>query len=148
MSEFISPFQMKRNKIIKFNIIQRDIQQEYNSTKANLMVDYEISDIIKSDELFNATVDLGINILGETNKNEELFELELTMRGYFEGNCEKVPEDKFQDMLKLNGLSTLLQLSRAYVTAATALSGFTNPVNFPMVNVFELIKTKEEENKK
>lgn len=148
MSEFISPFQMKGNRIIKFSINQKDIQHEYDSTNASLIVDYEISDIIKTDKVFNAKVDLNINILGETNNDEELFELELTMRGYFEGDCEKVSENKFEDMIKLNGLSTLIQLSRAYVTAATALSGFTNPINFPMVNVFELIKMKEEDNKK
>ena len=65
---------------------------------ASLIVDYEISDIIKTDKVFNAKVDLNINILGETNNDEELFELELTMRGYFEGDCEKVSENKFEDI--------------------------------------------------
>lgn len=145
MSKIISPFQMKGNKIINFSINQKDIQNAYDSTNASLSVDYKISDIVKEEKNFCADIDLIIVITGKTNNEEEMFEIELTMRGYFEGNCEKVEENKFQDMLKLNGLSTLIQLSRAYVTAATALSGFTNPINFPMVNVFEL--TKEGDNR-
>ena len=74
-----------------------------------------------------------------------MFQIRLDMMGAFEGDSEQIDRERFLTMLKINGLSTLMQLSRAYVTASTALSGFVNPIHFPMVNVYELVKMKEKE---
>jgi hypothetical protein len=47
-------------------------------------------------------------------------------------------------MLELNGLTTLSQLSRAYILSVTALSGITPPVKLPMINIFKLRQQKKE----
>ena len=143
MSNLISPFQIKRNSVVAYEIHQSETIQEYESASVSLGADYKISDINKENERLDARVDLFIVLLGKTNNDETVFEIKLNMMGIFEGNSEQISYEKFSDMLKINGLSTLMQLSRAYVTATTSLSGFSNPINFPMVNVFELIKWKE-----
>lgn len=53
-------------------------------------------------------------------------------------------------MLELNGLTTLSQLSRAYILTVTSLSVINPPVKLPMVNIFKLMQQKKnnEANKK
>ncbi len=144
MNNIISPFQMKKNMIVSYAIEQMEATQEYERTSVSLGVDYKISDVVKMEELLNARVDLFVELMGKTEQEEKVFVIKLDMMGIFEGNVEQIGENKFKDMVKVNGISTLIQLSRAYVTATTALSGFSSPINFPMVNVFELIKRKDE----
>lgn len=65
------------------------------------------------------------------------------MMGTFEGKDEQLDKGRVLNKLKIKGFSILMQLSRAYVTASTTLSGFVNPIRIPMVNVYELVKRKE-----
>lgn len=140
----ISPFQMQENRVVSFHFKQKDLPRECENTKVELGVDYKISDIVETDKTLCAKVDLLIRLAGKTMEDEDSFEISLDMLGYFQGDSEQMDKDRFLSMLKINGISTLMQLSRAYITASTALSGFENPINFPMVNVYELIKMKED----
>jgi len=65
------------------------------------------------------------------------------MLGIFECNKNALNKEDFMNMLIVNGVSTLIQISRSYITAITALSGFEKPINLPMINVFELNKIKK-----
>lgn len=145
MSNMISPFQMKKNRVVSFEFRQSETAEEYEKRKVAFIADYEMSDIVEIDEIMQSELHLLIQMDGRTDTDEELFQLRLDMMGVFEGDREKIDRERFLNMLKINGLSTLMQLSRAYVTASTALSGFVNPIHFPMVNVYELVKTKEKE---
>lgn len=144
MKKIISPFQMKKNRVVKFDFKQIDEIKEYDSTSVEIGVDFKISNISDLDGRLNAQINLLISLTGITDSDEKVFELNLDIMGIFEANKLDIDEDKFIDMVKVNGISTLMQLSRAYVTAATALSGFVVPINFPMINVIELIKLKEQ----
>ncbi len=145
MSGMISPFQMKRNRVVSFEFKQSEPVGEYESRKVSFGADYEISDIIESEGIMRSEVHLFVKLTGVTDTEEELFQIRLDMMGVFEGVSDQLDRERFANMLRVNGLSTLMQLSRAYVTASTALSGFTNPIQFPMVNVYELVRMKEKE---
>ena len=145
MNSMISPFQMKKNRVVSFEFRQNETVGEYEERKVSFGVDYEIADIVESDGIMRTELHLLIQIKGRADTEEELFQLRLDMMGVFEGDSEQIDRERFLTMLKINGLSTLMQLSRAYVTASTALSGFVNPIHFPMVNVYELVKMKEKE---
>lgn len=145
MSNIISPFQMKKNRVVSFEFRQREAAEEYESRKVSFTADYNMSDILETNEIMQSELHLLIQMDGRTDTDRELFQLRLDMMGVFEGNSEKIDRERFLNMLKVNGLSTLMQLSRAYVTASTALSGFVNPIHFPMINVYELVKMKEKE---
>lgn len=145
MNSMISPFQMKKNRVVSFEFRQNEMVGEYEERKVSFGVDYEIADIVESDGIMRTELHLLIQIKGRADTEEELFQLRLDMMGVFEGDSEQIDRERFLIMLKINGLSTLMQLSRAYVTASTALSGFANPIHFPMVNVYELVKMKEKE---
>lgn len=143
MSNIIAPFQMKKNKVVSYRIAQNEVMQEYENISVSLGTDYKITEIVENADTWNARLNLVISLIGTTNMDEQAFEICLDMMGIFEGDKTQLEQDKFCSMLKLNGISTLMQLSRAYITATTALSGFSSPIDFPMVNVFELIKSKE-----
>ena len=65
------------------------------------------------------------------------------MQGDFSGDPKEISKEQFIEMLKLNGVSTLMQLSRAYVTSVAALSILPMTLNFPMINIFELNRQKK-----
>ena len=54
-----------------------------------------------------------ITVIKAKVKNSILFKINLTMEGVFVGNTQKLKQEDFLDMLELNGLTTLSQLSRA-----------------------------------
>ena len=148
MSEnFISPFQMKKNTVLAYNIQQNDLGHEYVDKDINyaLGVDYLVSDISIENNAMEAYLDLFIGITGKFAENDEkIIDIKLNMRGVFSGDTREVTTEDFGKMVRLNGISTLMQLSRAFVTTTTALSGHPSPINCPMVNVYELIKAKEQ----
>lgn len=143
MNKIISPFQMIENKVVSFEMKQNEVENEYHMTNVALGADYNLSDISNNENKLKAHVNLMITLRGITDAEEELFDIALNMLGVFTGDMSQLDEKKFSEMLKLNGISTLMQLSRAYITSVTALSEFKEPIRFPMVNVFELVKMKE-----
>ena len=71
-----------------------------------------------------------------------LFSISLAMEGAFVGNPELLSIDKFKDMLELNGVITLSQISRSFLISVTSQSGINPPVRLPMINVFALREQK------
>jgi len=147
MSGIIAPFQLDHNKVVTFKILQKDIVGGIETFNMKLGADYNISDISIKANKYSARLDVLIELEGTTGEEEHYFDVELDMMGVFHGDVNSMDEEKFIEMLKINGVSTLMQLCRAYITSITALSGFGKPINFPMVNIFELNKLKEEKKK-
>lgn len=143
MSSLISPFQMRKNRVVSFEFKQNTSADEHRSQKVSFGADYKISEVTELEGKLRSELHLYIEIIGREDTDEELFQIRLDMMGEFEGLGEQLDKERFLSMLKINGLSTLMQLSRAYVTASTALCGFATPIRFPMVNVYELVKGKE-----
>ena len=80
-------------------------------------------------------------------KNTILFKVDLKMEGLFLGNPEKLTIDNFKDMVELNGVATLSQLSRSYIMSVSALSGITPVIKVPMINIFSLREKKNKMSK-
>jgi preprotein translocase subunit SecB len=74
-----------------------------------------------------------------------LFKFDLTMEGAFLGGINSLSKDKFSEMLELNGLVTLSQISRSFLLSVTSQSGINPPVRLPMINVVSLIEKKKSE---
>lgn len=143
MSEYISPFRMDSNAVTRFSLKQKSNILVLKSVNVKIGADYKIKNIKKADQDYLAAVDLNLRLDGK-HEDKSVFSIEMTMTGIFGGSSQELDEKKFMQMLEINGLTTLMQLSRAYITSVTALSGFGRPVNFPMINVLELVKIKKE----
>ena len=67
------------------------------------------------------------------------------MEGAFACVTQADNMNKFEEMLEINGLVTLSQISRAYILSATSQAGIP-PVKMPMINVIKLREKKRKEN--
>jgi len=68
--------------------------------------------------------------------------IELVTEGAF--RSDTLTDEKFKELVEVNGLITLSHISRAYILSVTAQSGINPPIRVPMVNVIKLIEKKKE----
>lgn len=110
----------------------------------NGQLGFRILNIKEDKENFIGQIEL-INDLKVSIKEEEYSNIHISMYGLFLGKkTENYDKNKFEQMLKLNGATTLSHLIRAYVYSITGLSGMPQ-VNTPMINFVEFFKSAEEE---
>lgn len=64
------------------------------------------------------------------------------MEGAFGSVPGQLPEDQFLEMLEVNGLIALSQISRAYIISVTSQSGINPPVRMPMIDIRKLREMK------
>lgn len=72
---------------------------------------------------------------------EEVARIHLSMEALFETK-KKLSQEKFEELLKYEGASTLFHLSRAYIASATALAGMPTIV-MPMEDMEGFFKSVE-----
>lgn len=77
-------------------------------------------------------------------KEEHIGKINIVMGALFEGDLEI--EKDFENMLKINGATTLSHLMRAYVATNTSLSGMQT-IMLPLINFIEFFKESKKENK-
>jgi len=65
------------------------------------------------------------------------------MEGAFKS--ESLDEAMFKQMVELNGLVTLSQMSRSYIQSVTAQSGINPPVKMPLIDINRLIELKNKD---
>lgn len=104
---------------------------------------FRIIEIEKEGELFVGKIEL-VNDIKVNVKEENKANIHVAMIGIFTGNVAK---DKFEEMLKLNGATTLSHIIRAYVYSATGLGGIPQIIT-PMVNFVEFFSDKNKKNNK
>lgn len=127
-------------------LLETRLPEEKGHTSLNFDIDYgyEIEEIA---EKYLGVLRLKINCKARI-KNKVLFKIDLEMEGAFTANVEKISHDQFVEMLELNGLVTLLNISRAYLVGISAQSGINPPVRLPMINLHKLREEKKRQDKK
>lgn len=139
----IADLQFIASKVSKFSLDTKEI--DVKPAKANVSFDYDYN-IIKIEELndkYVGLIEFTVQVKAKV-KNAVLFKINLIMEGAFAQNRNTLSMEDFKDMLKVNGITMLSQLSRAYIISVSSLSGINPPVKLPMINVYSLIKKKEE----
>lgn len=142
-NQVLADFQFIGNRVSNFKIETRDIRIDKEKINVTYDFDYEIKEIKELEDRYTGYLEF-ITIIKAKFKKTVFFKIDLTMEGAFIGNIQKLKKEEFINMLELNGLTALSQLSRAYILSVTALSGITPPVKLPMINVFKLIQQKKE----
>jgi preprotein translocase subunit SecB len=142
--EIIADFQFLGNRVSKFVIETKDIEIKAGRIPLDVAFDYDLIKIEEHDEKLVGFLDFTVEIKAKV-KSSNLFKILLTMQGAFAGDLKKITLDAFKEMIELNGITTLSQLSRAYILSVSALSGINPPIRLPMINV---IKLREQKKKK
>ena len=143
--EVVADFQFLGNRVNKL-VVKTKLLQEKGRPEISFDFDYNVDEIVEEDNVFFGILQLIIQVKAKI-KNRVLFEIELVMEGGFTGNPERLSIDKFAEMVEINGLITLLHISRAYLVSVTAQSGITPPVRIPMINILKLREAKQHSSK-
>lgn len=130
---------MESSNIKKFTLEKTNAQNIISNTNIGISLQCSTENEQTLDDNYQADLDLLIKLIGNDENNNLLFKLDLLICGKFTCNTSEKSYEEFTEMLSINGTSTLIQLSRAYITSMTALSGFDKPINIPMINVYDLI---------
>lgn len=139
--KIMADFQFLNNKVIEFSIENNLLNIKDKVIKVNFDMDYDIVSCNEVEDGYLGVVDFIVNSIGKIEESES-FKIHLKMRGNFIGFKRNLNMDKFKEMLEVNGAATLSQISRAYITSTTSLSGMPS-INLPMVNIYAMKKYKD-----
>lgn len=142
--DIVADFQFLGYRVSKL-ALDTKLVEEKGSGNVSFDFDYEVLDLVEQNNRFIGVIQLIVQVKAKI-KNKVLFKIDLKMEGAFAGNAEKLGHQRFTDMLEMNGLITLLHISRAYLLSVTAQSGINPPVKLPMVNVLKLREKKAQQN--
>ena len=136
-------FQLQDSYVKDFDIhIIKKIDKRENLNIAG-QLGFRILNIREEKESFIGEIEL-INDLKVSLKEEEHANIHISMCGLFIGTkIEEYDKNKFEQMLKLNGATTLSHLIRAYVYSVTGLSGMPQ-ISTPMINFIDFFKNAKE----
>ena len=149
INEALADFQFLKNRVTKFSVNYKTTEIKEKSALINCDIDYDIVDFIEDDSKFIGIMNFIVDLKAKA-KNLVIFKMHLNMEGTFVGNPKKLNKEQFMNMLELNGVATLSQFSRSYISSVSTLSGINPPVNLPMINIHTLreFKLKKEEKRK
>ncbi len=142
--EVASNFQFVGNRVSNFNFETKIIDIKGQRIAVNYEFDYNVTDCGVRDDKHFGIIEFIIRGKAKAGK-AILFRIDLTMEGAFLGNQSALSNALFEEMLELNGIITLSQISRSFLLSVTSQSGINPPVRLPMINVVDLIKRKKEE---
>ena len=145
--EIQSEFKFIGNRVASLNLITRNINTKGQKIGVSFNFDYNVKDTRQSDSSVLGVIEFMVKARAMV-KRRLLFKVELVMEGAFIAERELLPDEIFYEMLELNGLITLSQLSRAYIISVTSQSGINPPVTIPMINVMKLREKKKQSMKK
>ena len=140
--EIQSEFKFIGNRVASLNLVTRNINTKGQRVGISFNFDYNVKDIRQSDDKVLGVIEFMVKARAMV-KRRLLFKVELVMEGAFTAERELLPDEVFFEMLELNGLITLSQLSRAYIISVTSQSGINPPVTIPMIDVMKLREMKK-----
>lgn len=134
-------FQLIDNYISDFSLkVSRKIKNESELT-INGSIGFGIININENDMIGQIEFR---QILTIQDGNEEVANISISMNALFKGS-NKLKINEFEEMLKINGATTLSHLCRAYILSTTAQSGM-QPITTPLINFQDFFETATQEN--
>lgn len=152
IKDTVATFQLKGTRIVDFNI-QNDfidlpgndeLNKSINLGNPSIKIDDNKDN--ENDMLF-AELQLKANILYEHKELPQKLNISITVEGFF--SFSEKSEDKFKQMLCLNGNSNLYTVIRSYVTTISSLALNSGKIIMPMINFLklaDLLAKKNDEN--
>ena len=139
-TDVLADFQFLGNRVSKL-VLDTRLIEEKGRVDVTYDFDYKVNEVEHREDNLLATLGFIVHVKAKI-RNRILFKIELEMEGLFAGDAQKISQEKFSEMLEMNGLITLLHISRAYLLSITSQSGIQPPVKIPMINVLKLREKK------
>lgn len=140
MKEIKAKFQLLDNYIRKYTLNVENRIPENSNIDIRGQIGFSIISISEKDDEFIGEIELNHSIdLLVDEKNQGKIEIE--MGALFSAEKE-IGKKEFEEMLKINGATTLSHLIRAYIASNTALSSMPK-IMMPLINFIEFFEKKE-----
>lgn len=138
-------FQLMDNYISEFSLNVFNKLNKERNLGINANIGFRIVNINEKEMIGQIELKYDIDIVDNEIKeeNKKVAKINITMNALFKGTGD-IELKKFEEMLRLNGATTLSHLCRAYINNATALSGMPT-ITMPLINFHEFFKNAVEE---
>lgn len=136
-------FQMLDNYVKEYSIRISEKIPENEIVDFNGKIGFILVNVEKKDEEWIGEIEV-LNDIEIFVKKEKKGEIHISMGGLFSGE-KQLQQDKFEEMLKINGSATLSQFIRTYIHANTSLSGMPS-IRMPMINFIDLFSNEKKKN--
>lgn len=138
MENIKANIQLLDNYIKEYEMRLEGKIEEESKVELNCSISFGIAKIEEKEEKEKiGQIDMTY-IIDIVQDKKSIGKIRLVMQALFSGNKE-IEKEKFEEMLKYNGASTLSQIIRAYIITNTSLSGMPT-INLPMINFVEFFK--------
>lgn len=141
MKNVQAQFQMLDNYVKEYNLKTNCKLLESMDINMNGEVEFRIVNITEKDNELIGEIELTNNI-DLIVEEETKAQIKITMGGLFKYS-NKDEKEKFENMLKINGATTLSHFIRTYIHTNSAISGMPNIIT-PMINFVEFFKEEME----
>lgn len=138
-------FQLMDNYISDFSLNVFNKLNPDRNLGINANIGFRIVNINEEEMIGQIELKYDIDIIDNEIKeeNNKVAKINITMNALFKG-VGNIDVKKFEEMLRLNGATTLSHLCRAYINNTTALSGMPT-ITMPLINFHEFFKNAMEE---
>lgn len=130
------------NRVKNFSLVTRQVNKKDQQATLSFDFDYNVNDVPRNEEKLLGIIEFIVKARA-TVKRRMLFKVELVMEGAFGCESKQLSNERFLELLEVNGLITLSQISRAYIISVTSQSGINPPLKMPMINVMKLREMKK-----
>lgn len=141
-------FQLMDNYISNFSLNVFNKLNANRNLGINANIGFRIVNINEKELIGQIELKYDVDVIDNEIKkeNNKVAKINMTMNALFKGLGD-IDKKKFEEMLKLNGATTLSHLCRAYINNATALSGMPT-ITMPLINFYDFFKNAVEETEK
>lgn len=141
MKEINAKFQLLDNYVKKYTLeVERRIP-ENAEIEMNGKISFQLINIEETEEELIGEIELD-NKIELVERNEIQGRIEIQMGAIFSAD-KGTDKNEFEEMLKINGATTLSHLTRAYIASNTALSSMPK-ITIPLINFIEFFEQQRE----
>lgn len=140
LSECKAQFQNEHYEVLKSLFISPRVRTNENTFDLGYAFSYELGPMENNENIIKGAVKLDVKCYPE-EKGVDATIIDTTLFGVFNG--KGFEEERFKELLELNGLTFLMQIARTHIISMTSMAG-CNPIVMPMINVHDLIKKHNE----
>lgn len=137
MKNVQAQFQMLDSYVKEYTLKTNCKLSEHMNINVNGEVQFRIVNITEKDDMLVGEIEL-MNNLDLIVEDEIKAQIKIVMGGLF-SYTDKTKKEEFENMLKINGSTTLSNFIRTYIYTNTSISGMP-PIITPMINFIEFFK--------
>lgn len=147
IKEVLSDFQFQESRIVKLEIKNDFVNKpKASDLETSIKLGNPSLKVFKKEDILNGILQLAIDITDKQKEDGMGISVSIVLEGLFTYTHDN--EDQFNQMLLINGNTTLYSIARSIILTTTTLALSSGKVVLPMINFVELIKRKSEEDTK